>query len=235
MNDLAYEKKVINERLKWAIDNFPFKKIEFAVADRQALDSGTTQAWPRIGLILEGTREMTLPLKNGVKRLQLVAGDAYYALPNAWEASSLTSSMKLLCVVPRINYTRVAYYDKPYEMQTLPVPFLHHTSQPYSESMRFTVEALNALPWLDNQDAGPDLARAMLRLALRECLVDIPAHGGKGKATFDRVRCWLENCFQEDIDRDGAAAQFGLTPSYLSRLFQAMTGRGFHQYLMKIR
>lgn len=239
MDNAAREQAFICRQLDRAARHFPFRRIVYAVAGQEREEGSLIQSWPRLGLILKGTREVTLPGRNGVEPCRLTAGDAYYALPNAWEAYSWNTSLELLCVVPRLSYVRVSHYDQPRADQAPPVPRFHHTGRPYGDAMRFTTEALNSLPWTEHRAAGPDLARALIRLAREECAAAPPPAagkaGGKGRITFDRVRSWLENCFQDDIGRQEAAAQFSLTPTYLSRLFHVMTGMGFHHYLTKLR
>ncbi len=233
------EQALILGKLKWAVEHFPFRRLFYAVAGQPLVTGAGVQAWPRLDMALSGSVDIELPLRDGAAKLHLRAGDAYYALPNSWEAYQWERRLELLCVVPRTSYLRVSFYnfhpEKGGGPRVSPVPVYHHTTRPYGDALRLTVEAMNALPWMESQDAGADLARAMLRLALRECAQEPVASGGKARATFDKIRTWMENSFDERIDRGLIASRFGVTPSYLSRLFQTMTGMGAQQYVTKLR
>ena len=231
------DRELVRERLEWIGANFAFTGLFFGFTETEPISRPTTQPWPRLILIVEGTRDVTLGTATGTAQHHLTAGDAYYILPGGWEAYQWNTVCKMMCIIPRYSYTRFSYYDQRLAVQTPPVPATHHTGSPYGPEMRATIEALNAVARNGNTTgAGVDLARALVRQGLHECVAQ-PAqeHRGKRQATFDRIRYWLENCFAEDINRETTADQFGITPSYLSRLFSDMTSTSFHQHLTALR
>jgi AraC-like DNA-binding protein len=230
------DRERICERLSWIAGEFPFRRLVFGHADAEVSDERGRIVWPRLDIIVSGSRDITLGTPTGSARYHLTAGDAYYVLPNGREAYQWNTAVQMLCIVPQARFTRVSYYDQPLAEQPPPVPLYHHTGRPYGLAMRATLDGLNALAWQDGTGAGPDLARALVRLALHECR-EQPSQPAPSKrqATFDRIRHWLEHCFAEDINRETTARQFGITPSYLSRLFRDMADVPFHQYLTDLR
>ncbi len=233
--DTPTDRERICERLAWIAEGFPFRRIVFGYADPVPGDR-SGMVWPRLDVILAGTRDIALATPTGSALYHLEAGDAYYVLPNGWEAYQWNTAVQMLCVVPRTRFTRVSYYDQPLAVQPPPVPAYHHTDRPYGPAMRATIEALNALAWQPDTGAQADLARALIRLALDECRQPPSSQPpSKQQATFDRIRHWLDHCFAADINRETTARQFGITPSHLSRLFRDLAGVPFHQYLTDLR
>ena len=51
----------------------------------------------------------------------------------------------------------------------------------------------------------------------------------------DEIIAYLAEHFSEDLDQKSVAQKFYVSRSYLSKLFKAKTGRGFNEYLNKIR
>jgi AraC-like DNA-binding protein len=230
------DREWICTRLRQVVERFPFRRIVFGYPDSDAASRSGGMACPRLDLIVSGSREITLGSPTGPVRHHLTAGDAYYVLPYGRELYQWNTAVHMLCVVPHAAFTRVSYYDQPRAVQPPPVPVAHHTDRPCSPAMRATVDALNALAWQDRAGEETDLARALVRLALHECRRQPAAPPrGKRQLTFDRIQDWLEHCFAEDINRETTARQFGITPSYLSRLFHDMGGVAFHQHLTDLR
>lgn len=227
------DREQICDRLAWTATEFPFRRLIFGYA---APGEQNGMVWPRLDIIVAGSRDITLHTPTGPVRHHLTAGDAYYVLPNGREMYQWNTAVQMLCIVPQARFTRVSFYDQPLAEQPPPVPVFHHTGRPCAPAMRATIDALNALAWQDGTQAAPCLAQALVRLALHECHQEptqpVP---GKRQGTFDRIHHWLDHCFAEDINRETTAQQFGITPSYLSRLFRDMADVSFHQYLTNLR
>jgi YesN/AraC family two-component response regulator len=52
---------------------------------------------------------------------------------------------------------------------------------------------------------------------------------------LEDVCVYLQNHYQYDITRESVARQFGISPSYLSRIFQLQGHMTFSSYLMHVR
>lgn len=57
----------------------------------------------------------------------------------------------------------------------------------------------------------------------------------KDISLIDKITCYLLEHYSEDLDQKAVAQSFYISRSYLSKLFKAKTGRGFNEYLNKIR
>ena len=87
---------------------------------------------------------------------------------------------------------------------------------------------------------GPESAFAELARALLICVqdsflqpntsADVPA-----KSLLEDVCVYLQNHYQYDITRESVARQFGISPNYLSRIFQVQGHMTFSSYLMHVR
>lgn len=188
---------------------------------------------PRLDIILSGRKKVGLPLTTGAVELEMKPGDAYFAPPGAWERHTWDSKTELLCIVPRQDYLRVSYYRQRDKAQHPSVVF-HHTGRRCSEPVTQLVQMLSR-QGADVDAASLHLARALVGVAIHDCVAEPPRAGGKIPQRFSEISRWLENHFQDNIGREQTAEQFGMTPAYLSRIFRQVTGKGFHDYLTRIR
>lgn len=188
----------------------------------------------RLNIVLAGRKRVSLPLPRGPAELVLERGDAYFAPPGAWERHAWDTQTEMLCIVPRKDYLRVSYYDQR-DAARVPSAIYHHTGRRCSEPVVQIIHLLNQSYETDGGIAGVHLARALVGFSLHDCALEPPRVGGKVAQHFEHIRHWLENHFQDNIGRDQTAEQFGITPAYLSRIFRQVTGKGFHDYLTRLR
>jgi AraC-like DNA-binding protein len=215
----------------------PLTGVTFAHAGIPPVENPLFVEWPRLNVVLSGKMAVALPLASGPKAVALGKGEAFFAQANAWERIDWGGRFELLCIVPRVRYLRVSYYDHRSVRKSAgqPGPVYHHTDRPYGEALRLMLEVMAALLTSGDEALVKELSGPFIRLARSE-LARIPdGAGSKAKQTFDRIQTWLENSFHEPVSRENTAARFGVSPAYLSRLFSAMTGLAFHEYLTKLR
>ena len=59
--------------------------------------------------------------------------------------------------------------------------------------------------------------------------------GSRPRRLLDEICFYLQNNYQEPITRDSVAAQFGVTPNHLSRIFHTQGHMTFINYLTHVR
>ncbi|MBN8218717.1 MAG: helix-turn-helix transcriptional regulator [Spirochaetes bacterium] len=215
----------------------PVRALHFAHAGIPPVENPLFVDWPRLNVVLSGRMEVVLPVAGGAATLRLAEGQGFFAQAGAWERIDWSGRFELLCMVPRVRYLRVSYYDQRSARRAAvqPSPVYHHTEMPYGEALRLALETLDAVRVLGNHEVALELARPFVRLVSLEILRRPERPLGKAKETFDRIQTWLENSFHEAVTREAAAARFGVSPAYLSRLFVSRAGLAFHESLTKCR
>ncbi len=225
----------ILEKLRQLDEELPLREIHFGVIGHAPPPGALLLPTVRFDIILSGGKKVTLPTPEGIRTVSLSQGDAHYSMPNSWEFHSWDSPHEMLCIVPRVNYLRVSYYHLEEGESGMPPSVYYHTGRPYSDILRNTLEAMNCCARQNNRTAIRPLGRAVISLALAECRMHPHLEEGKAFHTFQKIRTWLENAMQNDIDRAQAARLFEVSPSYISQLFKKMCAMNFHEYLTLCR
>ena len=211
------------------------RRLVFCTPNPEVPAGGYILPVSRLDIVLSGRKRVTLPLTTGIAELVMEPGDSYFAPTGAWERHAWDTKSEMLCIVPRKDYLRVSYYGQR-KVSHQPSAIYHHTGRRCSEPVAQVVQLLNRGDVANGDgDAALHLARALVGLCFHDCVLEPPRVGGKGAQRFEQVRYWLENHFQDNIGREQTAAQFEMTPAYLSRIFRQVTGKGFHDYLTRLR
>ena len=226
---------IILKKLQQLSDAPALKKIYFGVLGQPPPPGAAFQSIVRFDIIISGEKKVTLPLKNGPTEVCLNAGDAHYNIPNSWELQTWNSCHEMLCIVPRINYLRISYYQLEEGDNGMPTSQYYHTDRPYSDVLRYSLEAMNSCARQGNEATARHLAKAIIEAALTECQLHGPLGEGKAMHTFEKIRRWLENSVQQEINRKDTARHFEVSPGYISQLFKKMCGMNFHEYLTLCR
>lgn len=222
----------ILEKLKYLRDKLELHDFHVGCPGVKMPVGSTVQPFVRVNFILSGKKQLSLPFSGKTVDLTLSTGDGYYNFPNAWEKYEWDTDHEMICIIPRINYLRVSYYKSKEKSPAVREREYYHTGRAYSDAFKKTLGAL--------KDAGfpakKYLAKALICLAVEECeMPPLTPLSGKAAYTFDSVRSWLEHNMKNNINRDSAARQFNISPSYLSQLFKRMCGMGINEYLTSCR
>ncbi len=217
-----------------AAHEFP-RRLFFCTPGPDVPSGGYILPVSRLDLILSGRKRVELPLTTGPAELVMKPGDAYFAPPGSWERHAWDTRTEMLCIVPNKKYLRVSYYNQQ-DVARRPVASYHHTGRRCSEPIDQIIHLLNRRDRAESLcGAALHLARALVELSVPDCQLAPPEVGGKAAQRFEQISCWLEHHFQDNIGCEETAVQFGMTPAYLSRIFRQATGKGFHDYLTRIR
>lgn len=226
---------IVTQKLRGLLSHPP-RSLRYLPAGFAAPPGALFVPWPRLNTVLSGRMTLEYGARDGATTEIIAPGDAFFAEANAWEKITWSGPFELLCIVPRTRYLRLAYYRVPASYRgPQPEPEYRHTDRPYEALLRGTVDLFGAALECRDLATGLDLARVLPRLALAEMERPSSPPRGKSNVTFGRVQSWLENSFHGAVTREQTARRFSLTPSYLSRLYQRMTGESFQIHLRRLR
>ncbi len=192
----------------------------------------------RVNIVLSGRRRLTLPLAGKAADTILRAGDVQVSDRHNWEHLVCDEPHEVLCVVPRGEYLRVAYYRFRRERDGSMVSesSSYHTPHPCSEPLRRTVDALCACAHEPDGLVAGHLLRALIRLVVEACRAPTDDTDRGLAVTLHRnMLRWIENHYQDNIGRKELAAAFRVTPGYVSRLFRRLDGATFMDALTRQR
>lgn len=84
--------------------------------------------------------------------------------------------------------------------------------------------------------SAEQLESQLLRLSRKLCEYALEEKNKKDETLFVHILDWIGEHYQSpDMSLDHAARQFGMTPSYLSKLFKQETGESFSDHLKALR
>ena len=228
-----YAKKIITDRLHQLLD-LPLGKIFLSRADLQMPNNAIIQPWPRLIFLISGEKSQGIANVNGSQNITLFPGDGYFCPSQSWEIQNWKGQYELLCLVLRANYLRFSLYIKTNE-QTKPDNYFIHTDKKYSDSLGLIFSAMDEMKNNSSQRLRNNLSRAAAEFALDELSAYNQISLSKPQLQFREILSWLENSFQEDIDRNTAAEVFKLSEGYISQLFKKYGQKGFNEFLTEFR
>ncbi len=228
------DKKFILQKLERA-RNLTLRQLYFVVPYDSIPQNVEYLPTSRLVVIISGSKQATLPLKNGLNKLQLKAGDMLYCLPCTWEKHDWSGCYEMLCIVPRQDYLRISLYKQDSNRDIRPNATFYHTGHPYHEILRNMFRTLDSAMEVQDMMLMQNLTHSLIGLAEYECQRNVQGSMSKPELLFNRIRNWINNSFQDDIDRQLAAKVFKISTGYLSQLFKEYNNSTFHEYLTQCR
>lgn len=215
------------------------RKVYFGMAAVEPPRGAYVQPVSRFNFVLSGHRSALLPIDGKIQRVDFEEGDVQISAPNSWETPIIEQPHELLCLVPRKSHFRLAahIYEAADGGKLATFGGHYHTAQPVSDVLRNVCLALVGMSKRQDPQSTEHLLNALKSLTLRECREsNEEAHGHRrAELLFKQMQNWVENHFQESISRETLAEYFGVSPSYVSRLYRQMTGATFVEALARER
>ncbi len=206
-----------------------------------ALPGGAPPAAARIAaalqvcLVVSGSRPFVCQGTSGPQRLELTPQNAVLLEPGAWYAPAVGVSCVYVGIHLHREYLRVHSTTHP-DWEPGSGPDLWYATGRAPPPALFDLAA--ALIWLRPQAASQReqvlLCEGLLRLARRELAADRASASSRADRVYRDICDYLRENFRYAINRETAAFRFGLSPGYISHLFQER-GRGFQEYLTALR
>jgi AraC-like DNA-binding protein len=191
--------------------------------------------FPRLEVPLSGCYENQIESGQHVATVQLKPGDALFAPPNCWNLPTWRRPVRVLSLL--FGRKQVGLSIVTSRNPAKPALMAEKFSQPrpLTGPVPKILEAL-----LEVQTAGgPAPAYAGLVQALLHCLGEVSTGATEAiaptKTLLEDACVYLQNHYQYDVTRESVAGEFGVSPNYLSRVFQLQGSMTFSGYLMHVR
>jgi AraC-like DNA-binding protein len=192
--------------------------------------------FPRLEIPLHGAYHNQIESGGKIAKVVLEPGTALFAGPSCWNLPEWRPGLELLSIFfgrNRLSISLVSARARSYPQlaaQKYSVP------RPIGGPVPHLLTALTEL--VAEDEASPavtDLVRALLWCVEDLLRKPVTRPGSRAQALLEEIRVYLQSHYQYDITRDSVAAQFGVTPNHLSRLFQTHGRVTFTRYLTQVR
>ncbi len=192
--------------------------------------------FPRLEIPLSGCYETQIETGRHVTTLQLKPGDALFAPPNCWNLPTWRQPVRLMSVLFGKKQLGISIVTSKNPAKPALMAQKFSQPRPLTGPVPKILEAISEV----QAAGGPELALAELVQALLHCLGASfvrpePAATCPTKSLLEDVCVFLQNQYQYDVTRESVARQFGVSPNYLSRVFQLQGSMTFSGYLMHVR
>jgi AraC-like DNA-binding protein len=168
--------------------------------------------------------------------LQLKPGTALFAPPNGWNRPTWRRPVRLMSLLFGDKRLRVTMVTN--DCLTNGDPKVRRFSKhwPLTGPLPRILDAMVEL----HAAGGPLAALPELTRALLHCLNDATSRraaktASPSKSLLREACAYLQDHHEHDISREGVARHFGVSPNYLSRLFQLHGRMTFSGYLTQVR
>ncbi|HWQ90640.1 MAG TPA: AraC family transcriptional regulator [Clostridia bacterium] len=192
--------------------------------------------FPRLEVVLSGCYENRIEDAGQPISASLSPGEALFAPANCWNLPAWRHPVQLLVLLFGKKQLGVSIVDSAGGAH----PGL--TAQKYARHLPVTGPVPRVLEAMIEVAAGgplgilPELARALLSCVGAAIQENIEFDSApRTKSLLEEVCVYLQNHYQFDVTRESVARQFGVSPNYLSRVFQIEGQMTFSNYLMRVR
>lgn len=192
--------------------------------------------FPRLEVPLSGCYENLIESGRHTTTVQLKPGDALFAPPNCWNLPTWRQPVRVMSILFGKKQLGISIVSS--RNPSRPKLIANKSSQPrpLTGAVAKILEAMMDLHATKEPDAPfADLARALLRcLGTLQHQVET-VELAPAKSLLEEVCIYLQSHYQYGVTRESVAQHFGLSPNYLSRIFQMQGHMTFSSYLMHVR
>lgn len=192
--------------------------------------------FPRLEIPLTGIYENQIETEGRPVMVKLVPGTALFAPPNCWNLPVWRQRGEIISLLFGKKQLGVSIVTAKGGRNPGP------TAQKFSRPMPMTgpiPKILEAMLGLQSAggpgEAMPELVRALLRCVGHFMLLPPAETACSAKSLVEDVCVFLQGSYQHDVTRESVARQFGVSPNYLSRVFQVQGHMTFSNYLLYVR
>lgn len=192
--------------------------------------------FPRLEVPLTGCYENQIESDRKVTTVRLKPGDALFAPPNCWNLPTWRQPVRLMSVLFGKKQLGISIVTSKNPERARLVAQKFSQPRPLTGPVPKILEAMLELQAAGGSDAPyAELARALLRcLGRAQHAPELP-EACPTKSLLEEACVYLQNQYQYDVTRESVAQAFGISPNYLSRIFQVQGHMTFSSYLMHVR
>ena len=195
-----------------------------------------TVHFPRLEIPLTGAYENEIEANGRLVKVKLTPGMALFAPPNCWNLPTWRHRGEVVSLLFGKKQLGISIVTVKGGRGAAPTAQKFSRPIPMAGPIPKIIEAMLELQSTGGpSDALPELVRALLRCVGQFVLSPQPESTCSAKSLVEDVCVFLQGHYQHDVTRDSVAQQFGVSPNYLSRVFQVQGHMTFSNYLVHVR
>ncbi|MBB6054438.1 AraC family transcriptional regulator [Tolumonas osonensis] len=209
-------------------------KIIFSGETTTPLPMAYQVNFPRLELVVDGSIEMTIGgYADDINKIQQTRSTALFVPPDGWnkpEWMSPVTTLSLLFSKQQIGFSLMHWSGSNFEILAK-----DHITISKSRICELLIQALNEISLqTEHQDTAIQLVKALISFSI-ESLRDTKTQYSRGYALFNAVRNFIEKNYQQPLTRESVAAEFFISPNYLSWLFRKEGHITFNDFINFVR
>lgn len=190
----------------------------------------------RLEVPLSGCYENQIEAGQHPTTVQLKPGDALFAPPNCWNLPTWRQPVRLMSILFGKKQLGVSIVTSKNPAQPRLMAKKFTRPRPLTGPIPKILDAMIELQAAGEVDAPyVELARALLQCLGKSYQQPETAEACPAKSLLEEVCIYLQNHYPYDVTRESVARHFGISPNYLSRIFQLQGHMTFSSYLMHVR
>ncbi len=192
----------------------------------------------RIDIPLSGRKHIAYASRGRITETVMEPGELHYCPPFHWKWPLWDYVHEMSSIIYNSAYIRITYINfsqlnSVYESRGADI--YYHTSKPLNEAGSALLRTLNLISEHPNDAGVAELITGLLKITLEELKKDTRLPAGKADLTKLRIKQYIQENFYAPINRAHVAQVFGITPSYISRLFTENGEENFNHMLRRLR
>ncbi len=192
--------------------------------------------FPRLEVPLAGCYENKIEAGSQITTVRLKPGDALFAPPNCWNLPTWRQPVRLMSILFGKKQLGISIVTSKNAERPRLMAEKFSQPRPLTGPVPKILEAMVDLQ-ATGGPAAPfaDLARALLQCLGQSFYRPETPEACPTKSLLEEVCIYLQNHYPHEVTRESVARQFGISPNYLSRVFQLQGHMTFSNYLMHVR
>lgn len=229
----------MNHDLINALDGFMsttdgLSKVIFSGETTTPLPMAYQVNFPRLELVVDGLIEMSIgDHADSINKIQQTRSTALFVPPDGWnkpEWMTPVTTLSLLFSKQQIGFSLTYWNGSKFEILGK-----GHITISKSRICELLIQTLNEISLqAEHQDTAIQLVKGLISFSI-ESLKDKKTQYSRGYALFDAVRNFIEKNYQQPLTRESVAAEFFISPNYLSWLFRKEGHITFNDFINFVR
>jgi AraC-like DNA-binding protein len=225
--------------LEYILDDLNVNKIyTSAISPFKQNGPTSTTAEHRFDIVLSGLKHITFAAENEMQDVMLKPGEVHYCPPDNWKWPLWDSFHEMSSILYGPDYIRLTYinYDHYSEyFKTHGALTFYITSTAIDKAGQKILSAMLDIVKTEKRIDIYHLFTVLMQLTLNCLKQDELRLNYRAHSTWWKLMNYLNNNFYYPINRAHVASEFGLSPSYVSRLFAREASMGFTATLRQLR
>ncbi len=193
--------------------------------------------FPRLEFVLSGEYNNEIENQNGdIENISVQTGEIIFIPPNCWNKPYWESDCSVLSLLFGRRQLGFSLVTKKADQAGFIDVQKYSVPNRTGHAIDHMLEALNALA-RENQKSPMD--RYLIAAILSYCqqMLGQPELGAKSRSEdiYHGICIYIQENFQKDINREGIAARFNISPNHLSRLFRQQGHMTLADYITWVR